>query len=201
MLPKKSIKWITLMLVLLMLGSLAVIAGCDEESEPAPVPEEENDDEGETETQQPAEPEQEENGDDSNGYQEVVLYFSDDQAMYLVPEVRNIIPGDSVPLAEAIIIELIAGPVEEGNLATLPENLEPLSLEIKNGTARVDFNHALRSVQGSTGEIMAIYSITNSLAELEEINNVEFLIDGSSVEALSHIELSGPVEPDWDLVN
>ena len=137
---------------------------------------------------------------------EVVLYFSDDQAMYLVPEKRNITieegTGDEV-LATSIIKELIAGPQNKELHATIPAEAKVLSVKIKEGVASADFSKELQSKHwgGSTGEGMTLYSIANTLTELDSIDKVELLIEGKKVESLAgHIDTTVPLERNKDII-
>jgi len=54
---------------------------------------------------------------------------------------------------------------------------------------------------GSMGEIMTVYSVVNTLALFPDIEQVKFLVEGEEVETLTgHLDMSGPLEPDWGLV-
>ncbi|NLC12324.1 MAG: GerMN domain-containing protein [Firmicutes bacterium] len=192
----KSSKRALILLVFLLIGAVFLFAGCGGKSSPAG--EEGNAAPGEQEGGEAPAGEESKQGEDDESGVEVTLYFSDNEAMYLLPELRSIKPGSSV--AEAVVQELMAGPLSKDCLATLPAGLELISLEIEDGIAYVNFNEALYSVQGSAGEIMAVYSVVNSLAELPEIEKVSFLIEGSEVDSLVHMALDEALEPRWDLV-
>ena len=133
---------------------------------------------------------------------EVVLYFSDDQAMYLVPEKRNISikegASDEV-LAVSIVKELIAGLKNKELHATMPAEAKILSVKINEGMASADFSKELQSKHwgGSTGESMTLNSIANTLTELDSIDKVQLLIEGKKVESLAgHWDTTVPLERD-----
>ncbi|HEY8892639.1 MAG TPA: GerMN domain-containing protein [Clostridium sp.] len=112
---------------------------------------------------------------------DVLLYFSDDQAMYLVGEKRTI----ENPTAKSIVSELVKGPSTKSavkSYATLPTNLEVLDVQVKEKIAYVDLKTGLK-VEGSAGENMALYSIINTLIEYKElgITKVQFLVNGKNV--------------------
>lgn len=137
---------------------------------------------------------------------EVVLYFSDDQAMYLVPEKRNITieegASDEV-LATRILKELIAGPNNKELNATIPAEAKILSVKINEGVASADFSKELQSKHwgGSTGEGMTLNSIANTLTELDSIDKVELLIEGKKVESLAgHWDTTVPLERNEDII-
>lgn len=129
----------------------------------------------------------------------ITLYFSDDQAMYLVPETREVkIPKDSdaAKVGEAIVKELIVGPADNKLGATFPKEAKLLSLKITDQTAYVDFSEEIRSKHpgGSTGEAMTLNSLVNSLTELKEIQKVKILINGKEVDTLvGHADLTQPL--------
>lgn len=139
--------------------------------------------------------------------EEITLYFSDDQAMYLIPEDREIkIDKESTPvmMAEAIVKELIAGPTDTKFIATIPPEAKLLSIKITDDIASVDFSEELKSKHpgGSTGELMTLNSLANSLTELPEINQVQILINGEKVESLAgHADLTQPLTRDETVIN
>lgn len=136
--------------------------------------------------------------------QEVNLYFSDDQAMYLVAEKRSLnTQGDQKQLASAIVNELIAGPKQAKLHATMPQGSSLLSLEIANGLATVNLNQDFQSKHsgGSTGEMMTIYSLVNSLTDLQGIQQVQLLVEGKKLETLKgHLDISQPLTRNTDII-
>lgn len=137
--------------------------------------------------------------------QEVNLYFSDDQAMYLVAEKRGIQieSSDQKQLAAAVVNELIAGPKQARLHATIPQGSSLLSLEIADGLATVNLNQDFQSKHsgGSTGEMMTIYSLVNSLTDLQGIQQVQLLVEGKKLETLKgHLEISQPLTRNPDII-
>jgi germination protein M len=132
----------------------------------------------------------------------VTLYFGDQDAMYLVPETRKVVLGNK-KLEEAVIAELIEGPSKSDLFQTVPKEAKLISIEVVDGVAYVNFNQDFQAKHwgGSTGEMMTLYSITNSLAELPEIEQVQFLLEGKKVESiLGHAITSEPMSPNWKMV-
>jgi germination protein M len=136
---------------------------------------------------------------------EVVIYFSDSQGEYLVGEKREISKKNEVKEeAKEAIIELIRGP--KGKLIpTLPPRTKLLALQINDaGLAEVDFSPALSKDHpgGSTGEMMTVYSIVNSLSlNFPQIKRVQILIDGKPAETITgHLSLEQPISPKPDLI-
>lgn len=132
----------------------------------------------------------------------VTLYFSDDQAMFLLPERREVVRQGET-LEETVIRELIKGPASSELRRTIPQEARLLSLSIASGVAYVNFSSEIqnRKYGGSTGEGMLLYAVVNSLAELPGINKVQFLVEGNKLETLfGHIETTEPLSPNWSMV-
>ncbi len=132
---------------------------------------------------------------------EVVIYFSDSQAMNLISE-KRIIANDN-NLYIKTIKELIKGPKKDELNKTLPEETEILEINIENGVCYANFNQTLQTGHwgGSTGERMTVYSIVNSLTQFEDIEKVQILIAGEEIETLAgHMDLAYPLERDESLI-
>lgn len=134
--------------------------------------------------------------------QKVTLYFADEAAMYLVPEVREVTKGNE-PLGSVVIEELLKGPRSSTLAATIPKGARLLSFSVVNGVAYVNFSREFKTGHpgGSAGERMTLYSIINSLARLPGIEKVQFLVEGEKQEAiLGHADTTVPIGPDWSMV-
>lgn len=137
---------------------------------------------------------------------EVVLYFGDDQAEYLLPEKRNLIIEEDASdelLASRVVNELIAGPESKDLRPTIPAESKLLSLKISEGIASVNFSEEIRSKHpgGSAGETMTMYSLINTLTEIDSIDKVQLLIAGKKAETLAgHWDTSEPLERNEDII-
>ena len=126
----------------------------------------------------------------------LTLYFSDSESQFLIEEKRQVAVKDNEKIEKHVIQELIKGPQDKGLLKTVPPETEVISIETKEGTCFVNLSQdfKLKHWGGSTGEIMTIYSIVNSLTELPHINKVQFLIEGKKVEVFQHMVFNEPFE-------
>ena len=133
---------------------------------------------------------------------EMLLYFSDDQAMNLVGEKRTL----ASPTAKSVVGELVKGPSADTKLiATLPVDLEIIDVQVKENIAYVDFKSsgAEKISGGSTGEGMALFSIINTLVLNKElgINKVQFLVEGKNVESIKgHFDVSKPMLENLEMI-
>ncbi len=135
-------------------------------------------------------------------YETVTLYFSDDAAMYLIPEARTAPLVDN-SIEKTIITELMKGPTNKSHKATIPDGTKLLSVETKDGICFVNFSQEFVSKHsgGSAGEYMTVYSIVNSLTELDNVDKVQFLIDGNKLEVFKHMMFNEPFERDSSAIS
>lgn len=133
---------------------------------------------------------------------EVTLYFAnkkyvdsgDESIEKLISENRTIEYND-LTLEEAIVRELIVGPKDKDNLYTeIPENAKLLSVEVKDKIAYVDFaSDGMNG--GSLQETFTINQIVASLVQLDNVDKVQFLLDGKEAESLmGHFDIRYPFE-------
>ena len=113
----------------------------------------------------------------------VKLYFSryTDNEAYLEPETRQIIQDKN--FYKSIVQELIKGPQNKDLYPTLPSNTVVNSVKIENDLAIVDFSKEIITntkdiPHSSTTEILALFSIVNTLTEFKEIKKVRITIEG-----------------------
>lgn len=133
----------------------------------------------------------------------VNLYFSDDQAQYLMPEKREVTVRKGSSIEEAVIKELINGPADPALMRTIPKEAKLLSVSVSGGVANVNFSREFKTKHwgGSSGETLTLYSVVNTLAELPGITSVQFLLEGEKMDTLAgHLGTEDPIKPDWDLV-
>jgi germination protein M len=129
------------------------------------------------------------------------IYFSDEQALNLVPEKRTI--ADEAKPAQGIVQELIKGPEYSSLIKTIPDGTKLISLEIKDSVAYVNLSKEFKENNGggSTGETMALYSVIDSLTQLPEIEKVQFLIEGNKTDTLAgHYDISQPMGKDTSMI-
>jgi len=110
----------------------------------------------------------------------VVLYFGDKNAEKLIRETRQVPREANLTKDEIAIRELIKGPTTPGLVRTVPAETRLLSLRIENGIAYASFSQEIKTKHwgGSTGELMTVASIVDTLTENPEIKKVQFLLEG-----------------------
>ena len=186
----------------------AILAGCGGGADVAPLPEDGEpvavaDAPDQTTGEMPVD----EVADEPLGHRKVRLYFPSASAGMLVSETRDIFdspaPGDR---AKQILSDLLEGPHSDGAMRALPRGIRLRQVYVtEEGIAYADFSSDLMLAigGGSMDEILAVYSIVNSLAlNINEIRKVGILVDGEECETLSgHMDLRRPLPANRGLLN
>lgn len=124
---------------------------------------------------------QEEMSDDEMRKTIVSLYFKNIETNSLVPESVCI---DVKELTEnpykKLLDLLLSGPSSEKLECPLPENTRINNAYLNGDTVYVDFSSEFtdNAPSGVEEESLIVYSVVNTLTELNEVNNVKILING-----------------------
>ena len=127
------------------------------------------------------------------------VYYSDATAEYLVGETR-LIPEEN-KYVEAIF-EMMKEPTDSDLIRLIPETTKINSIVVDDGLAKVDFssNFVEDRFQSDVVDILLVFSVVNTLTEFEEINSVEFYIDGERLELIGMLDLADPQFRRTDLI-
>ena len=133
----------------------------------------------------------------------VVLYFYNQDASYLEKETRRVRASSNETLEKYVVEGLIAGPKDSKLSATLNKDSKLVSIQTKDGICFVNFtgDFVSQNTGSSAQEAGAIYSIVNSLTELDEVNRVQFLIDGKKTDSFGSFAFNEPFERDESLID
>ena len=165
---------------------LALAAGCGDEQKPAQA-----DSPAQTaqtkDTEKPAQEKPKE--------MQVNVYYPRNDGTGLIAVSRKV-NTEKDDKYTAAMKSLLTGTKEKGQTNVIPKKAKLRSVTVKDGVATVDFSKELEQnfSGGSTGEEMLIGSIVNTLTDFSEVEKVQILIEGASVETLSgHMDLSEPL--------
>jgi hypothetical protein len=134
----------------------------------------------------------------------VVIYFSDPQERFLMPEKRYVyIENDSAQKAREITKALLDGS-KTGLINTFPTGVALKDVKVNDeGTAFINFSKNLTKLHpgGSTAEMATIYSLTNSVTEnVSSIKKVKILVDGKELPSIKgHISTQKAFAPNPEL--
>jgi len=137
--------------------------------------------------------------------QEVVLYFSDANERFLVPEKRYISKEESTEDKAKELVKALLDGSKTKLINTFPEKVTLESIKIDNKhTAYVSFDQNLTKFHpgGSASEMATIYSLTNTLTRnISSIKRVKLLIGGKEIESIKgHIDTMQPFSMNKDLL-
>lgn len=92
-----------------------------------------------------------------------------------------------------VLEELRKGPVSDCLESPFPEQGTMTLKEFSGHTAVVDFSQEFADAHsgGSTGEYLTLYSITNSLTQIPQVERVSFTVDGQETDQFKgHFDLT-----------
>lgn len=131
----------------------------------------------------------------------VALYFADQNGDYLISEQREITMQQG--LARATVQELIDGPRTKGLSRTIPDGTKLKDINIEEGLCTVDLSREFRDNHwgGSSGELLTVYSLVDTLTQFSTIERVEVLVEGQKIDTLAgHMDLSAPVYRNSEII-
>ena len=180
--------------VLAAAAMLALAAGCGDEQKPV-----QTDNPSQTaqtkDTEKPAQVQPKET--------QVNVYYPRNDGTGLIAVSRKV-NTEKDDKYTAAMKSLLTGTKEKDQTNVIPKKAKLRSVTVKDGIATVDFSKELEQnfSGGSTGEEMLIGSIVNTLTDFPEVQKVQILIEGASVETLSgHMDLSEPLTRMTELLN
>lgn len=132
----------------------------------------------------------------------VKLYFAETDYGMLIPEGREITVSQNELTEMKIVKELLKGPAKKDHKKTIPDETKILSVETKDGTCFVNLSQEFISKNqgGISSQTLSVYSIVNSLTELNSVDKVQFLIEGQKVETFIDMIFNEPFIRDDGLI-
>lgn len=143
-------------------------------------------------------------GNEINTYEKVklTLYFANENGDGLKTVTRPVIYNSNIAMERLVMEQLIAGPLaEEKAFSTINPDTKIVSVNVKDGICYVNLDSTfLTQIYNVTSEV-TIYSITNSLVELSNVNKVQISINGdTNVNYKENISFSTVFERNLELV-
>lgn len=121
------------------------------------------------------------------------LYFADKKTGKLKKEIRKINTTDSQSIEQCILNELIKGPKNSDSEGVISPDTSVISVQTTDGTCFVNFSSSFVSKNSGSKEkeMNAVYSVVNSLTELDSVKNVQFLVEGKKSDSLGNMSING----------
>ncbi len=132
-------------------------------------------------------------------YQNAVIYYPD-------PNIDKLIETDVVIdiAPNKKIEEIIIDQLKHGEYQVLPDNVELLNVYTHNGICFIDFSPEFLTMTLEEGmsERLLVYSIVNSLIELDHVSTVQILINGKVVSKFkSNFDMNRLFVKNYSLIN
>lgn len=144
-------------------------------------------------------------GNEINAYEQVNLrlYFANEAGDGLVEENRrNVVYSSNISLEKLVVEQLLDGPLAQGAYPTINPLTKIVSVNVKDGVCYVNLNEEFLNQPYNVSSEVTIYSITNSLVELSNVNKVQISINGeTNISYRENISLSNVFERNLDLLD
>lgn len=109
---------------------------------------------------------------------EIIIYYPMVEQSKLGKESR-LIDSQNKSYEEVVLDEILKGPINREFRQIMPSNLKILSVDVIGQIAYLNFNSELiNSNYAESEEILMIYSIVNTMTQIDKITSVQFLVDG-----------------------
>lgn len=145
-------------------------------------------------------------GNEINAYEKVRLnlYFANETGDGLVQITTSpVVYNSNISMEKLVIEQLIQGPTAdmEGAWPVINPSTKVIGVTVKDGTCYVNLDsNFLTQFYNVTADV-AVYSIVNSLAELSNINKVQFAVNGEmGIIFRENFDLENMYERNLDLV-
>ena len=142
-------------------------------------------------------------GNEINAYEQVKLrlYFANESGDKLIETSRKGVYSSNISMEKLIVEQLIKGPNGEGIYPTINPATKVIGVTVKDGTCYVNLDENFLKPTTEVSAEVAIYSITNSLVELSNVNKVQISINGkTNYMFFESISLEKSFERNLDLV-
>ena len=142
-------------------------------------------------------------GNEINTYENVnlTLYFASENGKYLIKAIRSVEYNSNISVEKLIVEKLIGGPIGEGLYPTINSDTKIESVTVKDKICYVNLSEDFLNQQYNVLPEVTIYSLVNSLVELESVNKVQIAINGDTGKVFREvIELSSPFERNLDIL-
>ena len=133
--------------------------------------------------------------------EEISLYFANEDGNKLVKENRVVHYSSNISKEKLIMQQLLKGPEKKGLLATIPKGTQLINVSVSDGVCYVNLDETFKNQNYEITEPVVIYSIVNSLSQVDEVSKVQISINGdTSGNYRYNYALSKMYAPDFSLI-
>jgi germination protein M len=110
----------------------------------------------------------------------LTLYFANADGTALVPETRQVHYSSNTSVDKLVMEQLIEGPKVSGAQATIPTGTRLITISTVDGVCYVNFDETFFNQNQEITEQVVLYSIVDSLTELQTIDRVQLSVNGDT---------------------
>lgn len=121
----------------------------------------------------------------------ISLYFTKKDSGKLYKTSRTVRVADQQPIEYYIVSGLIKGPSEKDYEPVIDKATELISVDTEEDICFVNLRSSFVEKNSGNEAQLAVYAIVNSLTELNNINRIQFLIDGKKVHKFGDMDIFG----------
>ncbi len=133
----------------------------------------------------------------------VTLYFTDARQRSLIPEERSIEIKQSQTIEYQIVEQIIQGPLDSSLVPTVAADIKIRDIKTEEGICYVNLSADVTAKHTTaSAELLAVYSVVDSLTDLDYVKKVQFLVEGEKVnEFKGRVDISKTVSRDESLID
>ena len=110
----------------------------------------------------------------------LTLYFASKDGTELVKETRNVHYSTNISMEKLVMEQLVEGPKRSSASSTLPSSTKLITVAVVDGVCYVNMSDTFKAQNAEVNEEIVLYSIVNSLTELQGVTKVQIAINGST---------------------
>ncbi|WP_084295941.1 GerMN domain-containing protein [Desulfitibacter alkalitolerans] len=122
----------------------------------------------------------------------VLVYFASENGRYLIPITLPIKPTKEA--AKVSVEKVLAGPGDWLLSSTTPEDTKLKDIYIRRNIAYIDLTSHFKNFEEYEDIEMAINSLVLTVTEFQEVETVQFLVEGKVIEEINGFKLDKPFE-------
>ncbi len=121
-------------------------------------------------------------GNEINTYEKVklALYFANKEGDHLIKANRTVVYNSNISIEKLVVEQLIMGPASSQVYPVVNPDTKIIGVTVKDGICYVNLSEEFLKQTYQVSAEVTIYSITDSLVELPNVNKVQFSINGDT---------------------
>lgn len=110
----------------------------------------------------------------------LTLYFASSDGTQLEKENRVVHYSSNISMEKLVMEQLLEGPKTKGLQSAIPLETKLITISVVDGICYVNLDDAFKNQNAEISEAVVLYSIVDSLTELQTVNKVQISINGDT---------------------